>query len=217
MKKESFLIFKAFYEPIKELSNEDLGQLFRSIFEYQINDIEPPNTSRIYMAFLFFKNQFRLDEIKYNAKVEVNKNNGSKGGRPKKTEISEDNQNNPMGFSEPKKADNDKDNVNDKDINSVFSFSEFWSLYPHKVAKQRCETKYKNIPEKEREQIKLTLSKFLSYKPFPLYTHPNPEAYLNQKRWEDVIPETINQPEQREETEREYRQRTWLERNGGNL
>ena len=119
MKKESFLIFKAFYEPIKELSNEDLGQLFRSIFEYQINDIEPPNTSRIYMAFLFFKNQFRLDEIKYNAKVEVNKNNGSKGGRPKKTEISEDNPNNPMGFSEPKKADNDKDNVNDNVIKDI--------------------------------------------------------------------------------------------------
>ena len=75
--------------------------------------------------------------------------------------------------------------------NTIFSFSDFWEMYPHKVAKQKCETKYKNITEKEREQIKLTLAKFLSYKPFDSYTHPNPEPYLNQKRWQDVIPENV--------------------------
>lgn len=74
---------------------------------------------------------------------------------------------------------------------SCFDFESFWNMYPHKVAKQKCETKYKSITEKEREQIKLTLSKFLNYKPFESYTHPNPEAYLNQKRWQDVIPENV--------------------------
>lgn len=78
-----------------------------------------------------------------------------------------------------------------KEIDTCFSFSEFWEMYPHKVAKQKCETKYKNITEKEREQIKLTLAKFLSYKPFESYKHPNPETYLNQKRWQDVIPENV--------------------------
>ena len=50
---------------------------------------------------------------------------------------------------------------------------------------------FQSATEKEREQIKLTLSKFLSYKPFEFYTHPNPETYLNQKRWQDVIPENV--------------------------
>ena len=98
---------------------------------------------------------------------------------------------------------------------SCFDFDSFWEMYPHKVAKQKCETKYKNITEKEREQIKLTLPKFLSYKPFDSYTHPNPEAYLNQKRWQDVIPEKIDKPEQPQETDKEYARRIWKERNLG--
>jgi hypothetical protein len=109
--KESFVIYKAFYEPISELSDEDLGQLFRFIFLYQIKEIEPPNTSRIYMAFQFFKNQFRLDDAKYLKVVNRNKNNGSKGGRPK----TQDNPKNPVGYLKPKKADNDNDNDNDND------------------------------------------------------------------------------------------------------
>ena len=107
--KESFVIYKAFYEPISELSDEDLGLLFRSIFNYQINGIEPTNTSRIYMAFQFFKNQFRLDNDKYQKVVNRNKTNGLNGGRPK----TQDNPNNPVGFQKPKKADNDNDKDND--------------------------------------------------------------------------------------------------------
>jgi hypothetical protein len=108
--KESFVIYKAFYEPISELSDEDLGQLFRCIFLYQIKEIEPANTSRIYMAFQFFKNQFRLDNEKYLVVVNRNKNNGLKGGRPK----TQDNPKNPVGYLKPKKADNDNNNDNDK-------------------------------------------------------------------------------------------------------
>jgi hypothetical protein len=107
--------------------------------------------------------------------------------------------------------------VEDEEIIDVFSFDEFWEIYPHKTGKKVCKPKFDKLTNSEKEQIKNSIHKFLNHKPFPNYTHPNPETYLNQKRWEDVIPETINQPEQREETEREYRQRTWLERNGGNL
>jgi hypothetical protein len=103
--KESFVLYKAFYEPIKDLSNEDLGQLFRDLFLYQIESIEPCNTSRTYMPFQFFKNQFRLDEVKYSKVVNRNKTNGLNGGRPK----TQDNPKNPVGFQEPKKADKDKD------------------------------------------------------------------------------------------------------------
>ena len=108
--KESFVIYKAFYEPISELSDEDLGQLFRHIFLYQISGIEPINTSRVYMAFQFFKNQFRLDNEKYLNVVNRNKINGINGGRPK----TQDNPKNPVGYLKPKKADNDNDNDNDK-------------------------------------------------------------------------------------------------------
>jgi uncharacterized phage protein (TIGR02220 family) len=121
--KESFVLYKAFYEPVKDLSDEELGQLFRIIFDYQITGqialakVSPP----VRMAFEFFKNQFRLDDIKYQKTVEANRSNGLKGGRPKKPKLTEDDPNNPMGYSEPKKADKEKENVNDKEKDLVIT------------------------------------------------------------------------------------------------
>jgi len=83
MAKESFVLFKSFYEPIKGLSSEDKGNLLDAIFQYQIDGIEPTNTSRIYMAFMFFKNQFRLDEAKWEKVVEKRREAGSLGGKQK--------------------------------------------------------------------------------------------------------------------------------------
>ena len=80
--KESFLIYKSFYPAIEDLTNEQLGKLFRAIFEYQINATDCTD-SDIMMAFKFFKNQFRLDAAKYEKVVNRNRANGLNGGRPK--------------------------------------------------------------------------------------------------------------------------------------
>lgn len=125
MKRESFLIYKSFYEPIKFLDDEKLGKLFRALFEYQI-DKKDCEDVEIKMAFEFFKNQFRLDNEKYEKMVERNKENGKKGGRPKQ---SKENPKNPMGYKKPKKPDNDNDNdnenVNDNDITTTSNIYEF--------------------------------------------------------------------------------------------
>ena len=70
----------------------------------------------------------------------------------------------------------------------LFSFEEFWNLYPQKVGKKKCEPKFNNLPEADKLKIKETLPNFISYKPFKDYIHPNPETYLNQARWDDGIP-----------------------------
>jgi hypothetical protein len=95
--KESFVLFKSFYEPIKNLTLEQKGKLLDAIFNYQIDNREPciKEDAFVYSMFLFFKNQFRLDDIKYQAKCEKNKLNGSKGGRPK-DDTAEDNPKNPI-------------------------------------------------------------------------------------------------------------------------
>ncbi len=80
--KESFLLYTSFYEPLKTLSNEQLGKLFKAIFEYEINGIEDVETD-IQIAFAFIKNQLLLDSQKYEAKCQKNKENGKLGGRPK--------------------------------------------------------------------------------------------------------------------------------------
>lgn len=81
MGKESFIIYTSFYKPISILSDKQLGRLFRAIFEYQLSGVVDVEED-IRMAFEFFKNQFEIDESKYQAKIKRNNENGHKGGNP---------------------------------------------------------------------------------------------------------------------------------------
>lgn len=82
MGKDSFIIYKSFYKPISKLSDKQLGRLFRAIFEYNISGVVSVEED-IEMAFEFFKNQFDIDESKYQGKVERNRENGRRGGNQK--------------------------------------------------------------------------------------------------------------------------------------
>lgn len=115
MTKDGFVIYKSFYAPIQNLSDEALGKLFRAIFEYQINGVCVDLPMDLMMAFNFFKTKFESDNEKYEAIVERNKANGKKGGRPPKEEAGRYNPENPVGLEEPKKADKDRIGL-DKDI-----------------------------------------------------------------------------------------------------
>ena len=91
-RRPSFLIYKSFYKPIKNLSYEDKGKLFDLIFKYQTQDfdgIEQVMEPQIEMAFEFYKNQFELDNKKWEKRVAAQKANGKKGGRPKKASRSD--------------------------------------------------------------------------------------------------------------------------------
>ena len=147
MGKESFIIYSSFYKPISILSDKQLGRLFRAIFSYQLGEVVNVEDD-IRMAFEFFKNQFEIDESKYQAKIVEDVENGRKGGNPNfkkgkanpyykkgKKEITQDNprlseitqdnprlseitQDNPR-LSEITKAINDNDNDNDNENENV--------------------------------------------------------------------------------------------------
>ena len=113
--KDGFIIYKSFYAPIQNLSDELLGKLFRAIFEYQINGTYKELPPDIMMAFNFFKSRFDIDTNKYEEIINRNKENGKKGGRPNKKDkenidefLENENPNNPVGYEEPKKADKDR-------------------------------------------------------------------------------------------------------------
>ena len=84
--KESFLLYNSFYEPIKYLSDEQLGRLFRAIFNYSSTG-EITEDKEIMVAFMFIKNQLDFDNEKYQNICERNRINGQKGGRPKKDSL----------------------------------------------------------------------------------------------------------------------------------
>lgn len=87
MDKEGFIMYKSFYEPIRELSTTHKGLLLSAIFEYQINKkvLDLPVECR--MAFKFFKNQFDLDEKKYAKICEKRAEAGRKSAERKLKEM----------------------------------------------------------------------------------------------------------------------------------
>ena len=101
MGKDTFIIYTSFYKPISILSDKQLGRLFRAIFKYNLGEAVDVEDD-IRMAFEFFKNQFDIDESKYQAKIMKNIEGGRKGGNPNfkkgipnpyyKKDITEDNQ-----------------------------------------------------------------------------------------------------------------------------
>jgi uncharacterized protein YdaU (DUF1376 family) len=122
--------------------------------------------------------------------IEKQHQNGLKGGRPLKIETQTKPKDNPketqtitqsITQTKPLQSSTSIKEIINKD------FDLFWVKYPKKVAKEDCSKLFKKLSNEDQSQILNTIDKFISYKPFDSYNHPNPKTYLNQRRWEDVI------------------------------
>lgn len=117
IEKKSFFLFKDSLNVLDDLSDKKAGKLFKAIRNYQDSSIMP-NEFWLKMALKPFVNQFIRDNKQYDATCKKNKNNGAKGGRPKKPINpvgSIQTQNSQLVNSKPKKADKDKDKGKEKD------------------------------------------------------------------------------------------------------
>ena len=90
----SFLLYKDFFNSVEHFTDEQLGKLFRVIHEYQRHESwtteeEKEIPQDIKVAFYFYKNQFILDDKKWENRVLRNRENAKLGGRPKKPTGSE--------------------------------------------------------------------------------------------------------------------------------
>lgn len=109
--KKSFLLYADIIHTVEKLPNEKAGELFKLILDY-VNDNEPETEDLILqIAFEPIKQNLKRDLQKWKNITERNRENGKKGGRPKKTQLTQ------SDTDEPKKADNV--NVNDNDNDNV--------------------------------------------------------------------------------------------------
>jgi len=145
----SFLIYKSFYGSIKHLTDENLGKLFRAMFEYH-NDRVLKLEPEIQMALNFIKNQFELDQRKWEKKVAAQMANGKKGGRPKSSgaiDSVEEKPNQTHGYfknpTKPKKAEKGKGKGKEKEKEKVNI--DIKMATPRKLAKHEIN----NIENKE--------------------------------------------------------------------
>ena len=121
--KDSFVFYLSQYEAVKDLENEQLGRLFRAIFEKQLgNEVVLENDIKI--AFNFINNQMVVDRAKYLKKCETLKNNAKKGGAPKGNKnASKQKQPKQPNREKNNLNDNEHDNDNDNDIN-IYTYIE---------------------------------------------------------------------------------------------
>jgi hypothetical protein len=198
--RQSFIIYKNFYEPIKHLDDVDLGKLFRAIFEYnltgdgkdKLNGYAVPPEVKI--PFEFFRNQFNLDEAKWLKRVEASRENGLKGGRPPQPKE-------PTGLSrletEPRKGDTvtvtvtgtgtETENETEKDLKEIQkkSFDVWWIywkslIWKHEGKKQKAWEYYQQLKFMP-EQITEATRKYLESKRAVNQYHMAAEGFLNPK------------------------------------
>ena len=215
--RQSFIIYKNFYEPIKHLNNTDLGKLFRAIFEYNLSVdgtekvngyVVPPEVK---IPFEFFKNQFNLDDAKWMKRVKASRENGLKGGRP--PQPSE-----PTGLvgleTEPEKGDTVTvtvtdtvtgtvtENETEKDLKEIQkkSFDVWWSDYRGKSwrgtggVKSTAAKNYAACLKKySPEQIQKATDNYLQHCRTSRSFHKDPERFVDPvkkmvEQWLDFTP-----------------------------
>ena len=100
--KKSFVLYCDPQGVFNKLPDEIAGRLIKHIFAY-VNDENPPcDDLLLSIAFEPIQQSLKRDLKKYEVYIDKQKENGAKGGRPKKEEETQKTQ--PF-FQEPKKAD----------------------------------------------------------------------------------------------------------------
>lgn len=86
-KKDSFILYEEYYEPIKMLSTADKGMLLAALYEYHMNGvvIELPQMAKV--IFQFIRQRMDYNQKRYGEICEARSAAGSLGGRPKKQEV----------------------------------------------------------------------------------------------------------------------------------
>ncbi len=175
--KRGFILYLDYAQHLDQLTDAEAGQLLRAIFSHEDPDKPEPalQPGAVSMAYSFIRAQLDRDRQKYEEKCERLRQNGSKGGRPKKANVEIENQEEPKEtkrFSKkPTKPDTETETVTDTETETVTDtektvytppaepdgenakkeplqdrrFDEFWKLYPKKVGKQAAKNSWKRI------------------------------------------------------------------------
>ena len=183
--RESIIIYRSFYDAIKELEPTHQAEVWRAVFEYGLNKNEVDLSGLPSIIFKLIKPQLDANIRKYE--------NGTKGGRPKKQTETKVKPNNNLNETKAKPNVNDNENVNvnyNDNTNDNNEFLDIWSLYGKVGNKTTAMAKYNRLTKKEKESVKEHIPRYIK-------NHvdndkqdyiPHFTTYLNQRRWEDDLP-----------------------------
>lgn len=151
-------------------------------------------------------NHSRVDEdiLAYKHKAAQNKENGKKGGRPKKQSVSSDdkpkktqpvtganprkseiNPNQELLTKEPLTREPSKETNPLPESDDSDGFDDFWNSYPKKADKKKARAKWRRMPKKDRELA--TKDAPVRFAGKDKQFIPMPTTYLNGERWHDEV------------------------------
>lgn len=127
--KRSFIVYYDIKETLDELTDEQVGSLFRAMVEYELTGAEPAFTGVMKLAWIPIRQGLTRDGSKYDELIQKRKKAGSMGGKARAENARKDGQANTQAkplknrhFSkqtsskrqanQASQADNDNDNVN---------------------------------------------------------------------------------------------------------
>jgi len=111
--KKSFMLYCDQYEPIKDLTDTQKAQLLDAIFCYNCCEDVNTNDPMVKAVFGFFKATFDRDKEKYLKRCEINKKNGSTGGKRTQANATERKQN--KANQADRDRDSERDSVSEKE------------------------------------------------------------------------------------------------------
>lgn len=116
-------------------------------------------------------------------KAIANRKNGSKGGRPRKEEVTQEEKPKKPKLKTQKNPPLERERERELNI----SFIEFWDLYDKKVGdKEKVELKWNSLSDIERELTIKHLPKYKLSQPNKKF-RKDPSTYLNNKSWNDEV------------------------------
>lgn len=140
MAKNSFVIYHNYRETLEDLTDEQVGKLFRAIFNYEIDRVEPQFNGILNVAFKFIKKDLDINLTKYENICERNRKNGQRGGAPV------GNQNARKQPKQPKQPEDDNDNEDDNE----YDYDDDYILESKKESKNK---EINNINNNKRQPL----------------------------------------------------------------
>ena len=232
------LVFDETFEAMEELDDHQQIRMLHAMLEYAKSGDEPNFEKGCAEKVLRKSMKQRVDNMI--RKREANRENGLKGGRPRKTEEnptkpneSESCPTEPSENEETPKAQSQSQSQSKAKSKSVEikrareeRFARFWDAYPRHTAKQNAEKAFQKIDPDDSllETMLSALTKQRSSHQWsdPQYI-PHPATWLNGHRWEDEVKSSevktvvAQQYHQREysDNEPDWLMRQWKEQQEG--
>ncbi|MDR3313017.1 MAG: DUF6291 domain-containing protein [Oscillospiraceae bacterium] len=178
--KNSFVLYADLLDKLERLTNEQIGMVFKAILEFE-NGLEPVIADPLaQLSFDFIKPDLIKNNEKYQEAVKRSRENGAKGGRPRK-----ENPQNPAGFNEtkqdnqkssglnqnPEKHDNDNGNENDRKNITAGAVADFYDKFkPPKTLSpvRQWQTEAARLADYFKLDLDVTFTKPKSHKAYKI-------------------------------------------------